>query len=301
MRITHAILVGSLMYIGSGFAADECCNCACGMQMHQQTSMSDMQRNGYFIQNGKVMVIRDGSTSEINGVATFDNGMRIQPDGVIILVDGTRQNLRDGQWLSTDGRFSERRNNDNMAMRQNMNTRDGYFIQDGKVMTFRDGHVSAVTTETTLNNGARLQADGTLIMKDGTRSTLNASQFVTIEGNISRNNTAQNVSHDRTTDQNNPNRSTNQNREHDTNHSEATPGNATNGATEGNRPTQGRDGANLNNPNSTPAPQTSTTNPQNNGSAPTQGRSETAKEGTPNNTGNPTQGRGEANKDNATK
>ncbi|HLX65325.1 MAG TPA: DUF6799 domain-containing protein, partial [Planctomycetota bacterium] len=53
---------------------------------------------------------------------------------------------------------------------------DGYFMVDGKAMTLRNGTVTELKTETTLDDGSRLLPDGTLVMRDGKKSRIAANK-----------------------------------------------------------------------------------------------------------------------------
>jgi len=290
MRISLALLVSSLLISGTSFAFDDC-SCTCqGTPM--RAGVSDANRDGYFLQNGKVMVFRNGNATEITQETTFENGMRIQQDGTVILVDGTRQRLNDGQWLSMDGRFSERSTMDRNFTAQN--NRDGFFLQNGKVMQFRDGDVTEVTAEVSLSNGSRILPDGTLIAKDGTRSTITANKFVTMDGqtdfqstrnpqDVRANRDSVPASHQERIEKENANRNDSQNRNNNNlNKTDNTP------------PTQGRADVKANPPSNPPASPSQT--------PPTQGRSDVksnppstppaSPDATP-----PTQGRSDTSKD----
>jgi len=324
MRISLALFVSSLLISGTSFAFDDC-SCTCqGTPM--RSGVSDASRDGYFLQNGKVMVLRNGNISEITQETTFDNGMRIQQDGTVILADGTRQRLSDSQWLSMDGSFSDRNTIDRNFTAQN--NRDGFFLQNGKVMQFRDGNVTEVTAEVSLSNGSRILPDGTLIMKDGTRSTITANKFVTMDGqtdfqstrnpqdvranrdsvpashqermdanrNNQNNNANRNIQNQNDANRNNLNNDSNRidNRSNQSNQNHLN--NADTNNTHGSPPTQGRADVKNNPPSSTTTTNQNSTDANNtHGSPPTQGRSDTSKNAPSNTTGNSGNGRGTTN------
>jgi len=82
--------------------------------------------------------------------------------------------------------------------RSEMPNRDGYFLRDGKVMISKGGVVGEAPREVALDDGTRILADGTLVMKDGHHSRLEANQWLNFDGRIDVNTSrmdARDVSH----------------------------------------------------------------------------------------------------------
>ncbi len=80
MRIAIACLLGSLLCFSAGFAADS-------------------SRDGYFLINGKVMVIRNDKVSEMTVEATLADGVRLLPDGTLVMKDGTKLKIAANQFM----------------------------------------------------------------------------------------------------------------------------------------------------------------------------------------------------------
>ncbi|TGE09442.1 DUF6799 domain-containing protein [Hymenobacter fodinae] len=62
--------------------------------------------------------------------------------------------------------------------------KDGFLMKDGKVMMTRDAHTDALTSETTLVNGTKIGADGTVTMSDGTTTKLQEGDYVSLTGRL---------------------------------------------------------------------------------------------------------------------
>ncbi|WP_045687684.1 DUF6799 domain-containing protein [Hymenobacter sp. AT01-02] len=62
--------------------------------------------------------------------------------------------------------------------------KDGFLMQDGKVMMTRDAHTETLTTETTLVNGTKISPTGTVTMTDGTSATLQNGDYVSLTGRM---------------------------------------------------------------------------------------------------------------------
>jgi len=228
-RILALSVAGLILAAGSAFAFDDCsCTCVGGGQQYQsqqQMRRADAgSRDGYFLKNGKVVVFRNGASTELTQDATFDNGMRLQADGTIVYTDGTRTQLRDSQMLAMDGNFFDRERV-NAGFRETRG-RDGYFVgRNGKVMSFKDGRISEITSDITFDSGARLSVDGTLTLKDGTRSRLENSQWMSFSGEMSdkakSEATPQNATTDRFNDAERRNQNANQNNANNNNNANA--------------------------------------------------------------------------------
>ncbi len=195
----------SMLAIGAAYAYDDC-SCVCGNGQNSRVVSDGRQMNaqptadGYFFRDGRVMVYRNGNPTELTQETVFEDGSRLSVDGTLILRDGTRRRFRDNQYVTLDGRILDRERMN--ASYREQNTRDGYFMRNGKVMSFRNGNMTELTTETTLDNGTRIMADGTVIMKDGTRSRIGEKQWMSHDGRTNEstnheNNAARDASHNR--------------------------------------------------------------------------------------------------------
>jgi len=222
MRTALTLLVGSVLLSSSAFAAWDDCGCSCpNSGPYYNTQQQPVMRktsdaggsDGYFLKSGKVMVFRNGNISEVNQEITLSNGGRLLADGTIIFSDGRRETLRDSQWLTIDGQISDSAAAVNRFDNRSNVNQDGYFLQNGRVMVFRNNTSSQLTNETTLSNGTRIMADGTVIMRDGTRSTLREGQRLDLEGRTSVNASHQEVQPTNTTNDrfNNQNQNRDQN------------------------------------------------------------------------------------------
>ncbi|UYZ62421.1 DUF6799 domain-containing protein [Hymenobacter weizhouensis] len=62
--------------------------------------------------------------------------------------------------------------------------KDGFLMKEGKVMMTRDAHTSPLTAETSLVNGTKIGADGTVTMADGTSVMLKEGDYVSLTGRL---------------------------------------------------------------------------------------------------------------------
>jgi hypothetical protein len=62
--------------------------------------------------------------------------------------------------------------------------KDGFLMKDGKVMMTRDAHTDALTTESTLVNGTKVKADGSVTLADGTTTMLKEGDYMSLTGRM---------------------------------------------------------------------------------------------------------------------
>ena len=61
---------------------------------------------------------------------------------------------------------------------------DGIMMQNGKMMIFRNGNMSAMNRDTTLSNGTVIMRNGNVIMKDGTKKALKEGEHIDMSGQM---------------------------------------------------------------------------------------------------------------------
>jgi hypothetical protein len=64
--------------------------------------------------------------------------------------------------------------------------KDGIVFRDGKLWNMKAGKGTAVDKEITLSNGTKVKSDGTVVMKDGTQTTLSEGDYISMDGKLER-------------------------------------------------------------------------------------------------------------------
>lgn len=62
--------------------------------------------------------------------------------------------------------------------------KDGFLMKDGKVLETRNAHTGAITAESALVNGTKVQPDGTIMMADGTTVRLQEGDYMSLTGRM---------------------------------------------------------------------------------------------------------------------
>ncbi|GAB2944481.1 hypothetical protein GCM10027048_06610 [Hymenobacter coalescens] len=63
-------------------------------------------KDGFAMKEGKVMHTQHGHTMPVTALTALPNGTKVQPDGVVILADGSTAQLQEGDYMSLSGRLT---------------------------------------------------------------------------------------------------------------------------------------------------------------------------------------------------
>jgi hypothetical protein len=66
-------------------------------------------KDGFLMQEGKVMHTENGHTMPVTALTTLPAGIKVQPDGVVIMADGSTTQLQNGDYMSPSGRLTTMR------------------------------------------------------------------------------------------------------------------------------------------------------------------------------------------------
>lgn len=67
---------------------------------------------------------------------------------------------------------------------KNAGVKDGFLMQAGKVMHTQHGHTAPVSALTALPNGTKVQADGVVILADGSTVQLQEGDYMSLSGRL---------------------------------------------------------------------------------------------------------------------
>jgi len=73
-----------------------------------------------------------------------------------------------------------------MNRQQMETTQNGYRMQNGKMMVWKGGKLTAMDKDIIFNDSSVLKSDGTLIRKDGTKQMINDRDYVDLTGKVVR-------------------------------------------------------------------------------------------------------------------
>lgn len=122
------------------------------------------------MKEGKVIVVRDGQTETLTKSMTFPNRLNIAPDGACVYPDGSHAHLADGQLFQMDG--------------TPIPTKDTVTLKNGQVVVQKSGTLIPLQKAQIMgmNDGSRVQGDGTIINHDGSIIQLREGRTDLVEG-----------------------------------------------------------------------------------------------------------------------
>jgi hypothetical protein len=90
-------------------------NSNANQDMNQQT-MDKSKSDGYRMQNGKVIVSKNGQLTTMEKEMTFSDGSILKSDGTIIRKDGTKLMIKDGEYVDVTGKVVRSDKNKDMYL-----------------------------------------------------------------------------------------------------------------------------------------------------------------------------------------
>lgn len=159
----------------------------------QTTIRTGTQRDGFYVRDTHVFMVRAGVTSRVDREVLFPNGLRVEPDGTVTLRNGREVTLIPNQWLDFEGSIDDtvaqaptapgiKETVKEKHRETGVSARDGITISGADVFITRNGVTDKVVSDLRLSNGVVVKADGTVIMGNGRHLTLRPDQLLDLNG-----------------------------------------------------------------------------------------------------------------------
>lgn len=153
-------------------------------------------RDGFTKRGTDVLETRGGVSRVVRHEVVLSSGLRVRPDGSVILPNGQPATIDNNQLLTPDGRFETVAltpagtapvTSGGAPMRQageevGVSANDGISVSGGTSLITRNGVTQRVEKELTLPNGTRVRPDGSVTLANGQQITLRANQVLTFDG-----------------------------------------------------------------------------------------------------------------------
>jgi hypothetical protein len=159
----------------------------------QRSIRAATQRDGFFVRDTHIFMVRDGITTRVDREIVFPNGVRVQPNASVTLRDGNQVTLLPNQWLDFEGSIDDsvaqaptapevKAEVKEKTRESGVSARDGITISGTDVFITRNGATDKVVADLRLPNGTVVKADGTVLLRGGRRVTLRADQVLDLHG-----------------------------------------------------------------------------------------------------------------------
>lgn len=155
-------------------------------------------RDGFFVKDNKVFIVRAGVTTLVEREMLFPNGIRVLPNATVTLRDGRETTLLPKQWLTFEGSIDEITTLQEVPQRpvavretvvresvtrdSGISSRDGITVSGADVFITRNGNTEKVTSDMKLSNGVIVHPDGTVLLANGRKITLRSEQVLDFHG-----------------------------------------------------------------------------------------------------------------------
>lgn len=139
---------------------------------------------GFIMMKGRVMMMKDGESSFVEGPVITENGTRIMADGTVVRKDGTKMTLLDGDVVNMLGEKvvpGTTETTSKMAPADAVPAKtgtagptpqdstskqmNGLAMIGGEMQVFKDGRHWLMSEELTLDDGTKIMTDGTIVMQ----------------------------------------------------------------------------------------------------------------------------------------
>ena len=126
------------------------------------------------LSRGRVLVTRDGISTELTAAMKLGDGTTVSPDGSVTPPNGSARKMLDGELFPLEG--------------GKLPTRDTVTLKNGKVIVQKDGTqlVVEAARSITMNDGTKIMGDGTIIKLNGERTNVVEGQIFTLEGVVTK-------------------------------------------------------------------------------------------------------------------
>lgn len=153
-------------------------------------------RDGFTRGGTAITFTRNGVSQKVEKEVILENGLRVRPDGSVILPNGQNATLGNNQILTLQGVIEDTAltqqgtapvTSGGAPMKKQgeevgLAAHDGISVSGGEALVTRNGVTERMAKELKLANGTRVQPNGGVTMPDGTQITLKAEQVLTFDG-----------------------------------------------------------------------------------------------------------------------
>lgn len=159
-----------------------------------QNKDQDRDQTRLMMVDGDLLQIKDRDQVKLQDKITLNEGTVLTPTGRYVTREGKKLRLRDGECLDMDGvkyhseyqyRFKVRQENKGLSpeqMRERNQNRTQFQAIDGEVYQIRNQEQNRLQNELALNNGTRVNPDGTYQTRDQKQLRLRDGECLNMEG-----------------------------------------------------------------------------------------------------------------------
>ncbi|MFO8146381.1 MAG: DUF6799 domain-containing protein [Gillisia sp.] len=164
------------------------------MNAQDQIKDQDRDQTRLMMVDGDLLQIRDRDQVQLKDKITLNDGTVLSPNGRYVTREGKKLRLKDGECLDMDGvkynneyqyRFKVMQENKGLSqeqMSERNENRTQFVAMDGQVYQVRNQEQKRLQNEMALNNGTRVNPNGTYQTRDQKQLRLQDGECLNLDG-----------------------------------------------------------------------------------------------------------------------
>ncbi len=104
-----------------------------GIKNNQNKPVDKSHPDGVIMQNGKMMLVKDGKMTGLDHDMTMNNGTKVMSDGTCINKDGSKMMMKEGQRMDMSGNIVPIKKSNYPAEKSNINKDKMYIVPDSTI------------------------------------------------------------------------------------------------------------------------------------------------------------------------
>jgi hypothetical protein len=200
MKTLHLLSIFSALILTSGMAQEQVGPSLAPARPNGLTgppAVATTSHDGFWLQHKVPVMTQFGVTTPLTDNVSLPNGLRVQKNGTVTLLNGTKSELQENRLLTFDGQFIQLPStmeiqagtvpavpNVSRADRKEigLSSRDGITVSGTDVLITRNGVTDKVTTDLKMPNGAVVRPDGRVTLANGKHIVLRPDQLLDLHG-----------------------------------------------------------------------------------------------------------------------
>jgi hypothetical protein len=202
MKTYHVLSIFSALMLSSGMAEQQVGPSLAPARpngLNGPPAVATTSHDGFWLNHKVAMMTQSGVSTPLTDNVKLPNGLRVQKNGTVTLLDGSKSVLQENRLLTFDGQFVPLPTSMEAAAgtlptvpdvsRANkkevgLSSKDGVTVSGTDVLITRNGVTDKVTSELKMPNGALVKPDGRVTLANGQHIILRPDQLLDLHGEL---------------------------------------------------------------------------------------------------------------------
>ncbi len=149
--------------------------------------------DGYMIQNGTMVMVKNGEITQVETDTILDNGTVIMSDGHYMKKDESKVMLKEGEHMDMSGKITSISRSEYTHGSDDKNYPNGYIFKNGKVMKVKNGNMTQLDVDVKLINGTAVMKNGYYMKNGEPKKKFKEGEHIDMSGQITQPNKGENT------------------------------------------------------------------------------------------------------------